>query len=85
MQNQQNPIEFREGSNLLLVNMAREEHGINLTIINQLGETVSRMHFYKGEQQFDLSSLPDGEYAVRLQFGDNVRVQKINIDHSLIK
>ena len=82
MQQQQNPIEFLESSNTLVVNTGQDEDQITITLINQLGETVSKMQFVSNPQQIDLSMLPDGEYAVRLQCGENVRVQKIAIAHS---
>lgn len=83
MQHQQYPIEFLESSNTLLVHTGQDKDNVRLTVINQLGETVSRMQFISSPQHIDLSLLPDGEYSVRLQCGENVRVKKINIFHKV--
>ena len=81
MDNQQNPIEFLEDSNLLLVNTAQKKSSIKISIVNQPGETIDRMQLINGRHQIDLSALPNGQYSIRFQCGENVIVKKINIRH----
>ena len=83
MEDQQNPIEFLEASHLLLVNTAQKKSNIKISIVNQSGETIDRMQLINGKHQIDLSALPNGEYSVRLQCGENVTVKKINIQHAV--
>ena len=81
MEDQLSPIEFLEESNLLLLHSSQMKSHIKIAILNQPGETIDRMQLINGKHQIDLSALPDGEYSVRLQCGDNVIVKKINILH----
>ena len=81
MEDQQNPIEFLEASHLLLLNTAQKKSNIKISIVNQPGETIDRMQLINGKHQIDLSALPNGEYSIRFQCGENVIVKKININH----
>ena len=81
MEDQQNLIEFLEDSHLLLVNTAQKKSNIKISIVNQPGETIDRMQLINGKHRIDLSALPNGEYSIRFQCGENVIVKKININH----
>ena len=81
MEDQQDPIEFLEDSHLLLVNTVQKKNNIKISIVNQPGETIDRMQLINGKHQIDLSALPNGEYSIRFQCGENVIVKKININH----
>ena len=83
MEDQQNPIEFIEDSHLLLLNTAQKKSNIKIAILNQPGETIDRMQLINGKHQIDLSALPNGEYSIRFQCGENVIVKKINIQHAV--
>ena len=83
MDHQQMPIEFLEEGNLLLVNSTHKKDGIKISIVNQPGETIDRMQLINGKHQIDLSALPNGEYSIRFQCGENVIVKKINICHAM--
>lgn len=84
MDNQQNPVEFKEETCILFLKTEPSEKKVHITIINQLGQTVERMQLIAGKHRIDLSALPEGQYSVRLQAGENVVVKKINIQHSII-
>lgn len=81
MEDQLNQIEFLEESNLLLVHAQRRKSQIKIAILSQPGETIDRMQLINGKHQIDLSALPNGEYSIRFQCGENVIVKKININH----
>ena len=83
MNNLQVPVEFLEESKLLLVHSSQRKSPIKIAIINQPGETIERMQLINGTHRIDLSALPNGEYSIRFQCGENVIVKKININHAV--
>jgi hypothetical protein len=54
---------------------------IGITILNSRTEVVMRMQLISGSHRIDLSSLQEEAYAVKLEAGSNVWLQKIDIHH----
>lgn len=47
------------------------------TIINYSGETVEKIYLEQGSNKMDISKYTGKNYAIRIQHGNNVVVQKI--------
>jgi hypothetical protein len=54
---------------------------IDVTVMNSLAETISRMKLISGEHFISLASLAKGSYSIRLVAGNNVWVNTIIIQH----
>ena len=75
-------LSFSETGNILHVdtrNVAADR--VDITVMNSLAETITRMKLISGEHFISLSSLATGSYSVRLVAGNNVWVNTIIIQH----
>lgn len=72
---------FSEKAKLLYIHTHRKLGDmIDITILNNRAETVTRMKLISGSHSIDLSSLREKEYSIKLVAGNNVWLQKILIN-----
>jgi PKD repeat protein len=67
------PNPFNEKINIIL----DESNSADLTILNLLGETISRSHLQNGINEIDTHSLPNGIYITQIKSAERVFAQKL--------